>query len=121
MKAKWISLTVVVMASLGSFGAFGKDFSKATPELIEKGKAAYKTNCLSCHGEKGDGNGPAGMYLKPKPRAFKGETFKNGDKPEDLFKTLADGMPGTAMVSFKHLPEEVRWALVHYVLQLRKN
>ncbi len=28
----------------------------------------YAQLCASCHGEKGEGNGPAGLALKPVPR-----------------------------------------------------
>jgi cytochrome c oxidase cbb3-type subunit 3 len=35
-----------------------------------KGEATFKTMCVSCHGEKGDGNGPSGAALTPKPTNF---------------------------------------------------
>ncbi len=88
---------------------------KMTPELIQKGMAVYTTNCLSCHGEKGDGNGPAGAYMNPKPRNFGEGKFKAGGKPEQLFKTVTSGLSGTAMAPFGHLPEEDRWAVIYYV------
>jgi mono/diheme cytochrome c family protein len=93
---------------------------KSTPALLDKGKASYKTNCLQCHGEKGDGNGIAGAMMNPKPRNFKTTQFKNGEKPEQIFKTLTDGLEGTAMASFRHLSDEERSSLVYYVLQLKK-
>ena len=34
------------------------------------GKAVYERKCLLCHGEKGDGKGPAAELLDPKPRDF---------------------------------------------------
>ncbi len=33
----------------------------------EVGQIVYKRWCGWCHGEKGDGNGPAARYLMPKP------------------------------------------------------
>ncbi len=35
-----------------------------------KGEAHYKTLCVSCHGEKGEGNGAAAAALTPKPANF---------------------------------------------------
>jgi mono/diheme cytochrome c family protein len=35
-----------------------------------KGAEKYKMLCVTCHGEKGDGNGPAGANLTPKPGNF---------------------------------------------------
>ena len=88
-------------------------------ELIEKGKAVFTINCVACHGPKGAGDGAAAVALNPKPRNYATDTFKNGDKPENVFKTLGEGLTGTAMVSFAHLPETDRWALAYYVLELR--
>ncbi|MCC6806336.1 MAG: cytochrome c [Deltaproteobacteria bacterium] len=92
---------------------------KSTPQLIEKGTAAYKANCEVCHGPAGDGMGPAGQALNPKPRNFT-EPFKAGKKPEQVFKTISEGLPNTAMVGFAQIPEEDRWGLVYYVLSFDK-
>lgn len=92
-----------------------------TPALLEKGKISYTTNCLVCHGEKGDGNGPAGAVMNPKPRNFAKDKFKKGDSPEALFQMLTTGLEGTSMVSFAHLPEDERWGLAYYVLSLKKT
>jgi len=95
----------------------------ATPpsskELLAKGQTSFNINCVPCHGPKGAGDGPAAVALNPKPRNYTTDAFKNGDKVENVFKTLAEGLPNTAMVSFAHLPEEERWALAYYVLDLR--
>jgi len=88
---------------------------KLTEELVRKGRAAYEVACASCHGTLGDGNGPAGQYLNPKPRQFGKEPFKQGDSVEAIFLTLQTGVPMTPMVSFAHLREEDRWAIAYYV------
>lgn len=110
-----LSAGMAVRPALGA-----SKFAKATPALIEKGKAAFTTNCVSCHGDKMDGNGPAGAMMNPKPRNLVTEKFKNGDKPDKVLKTVTDGVTGTAMTGFAHLSEEDRWSLVHYVLSERK-
>lgn len=88
---------------------------KATAELLAKGRAAFETSCATCHGTKGDGKGPAGMYLTPPPRHFGVDPFKQGDSVEAIFATLQSGVPATPMVSFAHLPEDDRWAMAWYV------
>ena len=90
-----------------------------TPEMLAKGKAVYIVNCLSCHGEKGNGLGPAGKYMNPKPRNLVTDKFKNGQTAPDIFKSITKGLDGTGMSGFETLPESDRWALVYYVQSLQ--
>jgi len=94
---------------------------KKTPQLLEKGKASFNVNCATCHGPKGEGNGVAAAALKPKPRNFATEEFKHGSKAPEVFDTLAKGLPGTAMIAYRHLSEEERWALAYYVVDLHES
>ena len=86
------------------------------------GKVIYEKKCALCHGESGDGNGPAAPLLDPKPRDFtkgkyKVRTSASGQPPtdSDLFGIISDGMPGTSMPAWKVLSEKDRWNLVAYV------
>lgn len=91
---------------------------KKTPEILEKGRASFAKNCVACHGPKGEGDGAAAKSLKPPPRNLVTEPLKAGSKVGDVFGVLANGVKGTGMIAFKHLPEEERWALAYYVLSL---
>lgn len=99
-----------------------------TPELLAKGKTAYTTNCLSCHGEKGDGEGPAGKYMKPKPRNFMADDFKGHDGKgkiaaptvEQVREVIQKGVKGTAMTAYAHIKEADQYAIAYYVLSIRK-
>jgi high-affinity iron transporter len=90
---------------------------KRTPELVAKGQAQFAKYCASCHGPKGEGDGPAAKALKPKPRNFVTEALKSPGVA-GVHETLTNGVKGTAMIPFKHLPDEDRWALSYYVVSL---
>ncbi len=65
----------------------------------------YQRRCAHCHGEEGDGEGPAAELMYPKPRDFTLAVFKykttHADvefpTDDDLRKTIEDGLPGTGM------------------------
>jgi len=92
-------------------------------ELRKQGQAFYLENCAACHGESGNGKGPAAAAIKsgPKPRDFTVGKFLYGDKPEQIFHTISEGSPGTSMPSWKFMPAETRWALVFFVLSFHKK
>lgn len=89
---------------------------RATPARIKKGLVVYQTNCVACHGEKGDGQGPAARAIKPGPRNFLTDDFKFGKNPENIFKTVTEGIADTAMPSWKSLSLEERSSVVHYLV-----
>lgn len=89
------------------------------------GKAVYDQHCAACHGNQGDGNGPASVWLYPKPRDFSAGLFKIKSTPgqslptdEDLLQSVTRGLPGSSMPSFAYLSEEDRRAVAAYVKQL---
>ncbi len=92
---------------------------RKTPELLEIGRVSFKLNCASCHGPRGEGDGVSAASLDPKPRNFVTEPLQHGATVAQIFRTLGEGVAGTAMIAFTFLPEEERWALAYYVLDLR--
>ena len=93
-----------------------------TPEQAERGKLVYERRCLGCHGDQGDGNGPAATFLDPRPRnftlgSFKFRTTPSGSLPTDgdLYRTLTRGVRWTAMPTWHELPEKDRIAVIAYI------
>lgn len=85
---------------------------------VERGKQLFQANCTACHGPNADGNGAAAAALTPHPRDFTDPKARwtRGREPLDIYATLAEGSPGTAMVGFaNNLSVQDRWALVHYL------
>lgn len=96
-------------------------FAVSTPELIEKGKTVFNTQCASCHGAEGKGDGIAGANLNPKPRNFLSlEGWTNGPEFNMMYKTLQEGIIERGMASYSNLPPEERFALIHFIRTLAK-
>ncbi len=96
--------------------------AKPSIELISKGAELYKASCLSCHGETGKGDGPTAITLSTKPKDLTNNVgWKNGQKVTQLYKTLQEGISGTAMSSFSYLLPEELFAIIHYVRSLSVN
>jgi mono/diheme cytochrome c family protein len=66
----------------------------------ESGERVYRTNCLNCHGAKGQGDGPVADSLTPRPADLTAEMVQK--KPDkELLKIIREGKPGTSMPSWK--------------------
>jgi mono/diheme cytochrome c family protein len=89
------------------------------PKLLSRGEVLFKQNCSSCHGESGQGNGPAAGTLNPRPRNFtQPADWKRGFHVTDIFTTISTGIKGTGMAAFDFIMLADRMALVHYVRTL---
>jgi len=89
------------------------------------GRIVYSQHCAACHGGNGDGNGPASVWLYPKPRNFSAGQFKIKSTPgqslptdDDLHQSITRGLPGSSMPGFSYLTETERRDVVQYVKHL---
>lgn len=90
--------------------------SNPTNEFIEKGKKLFQTNCSSCHGNEGKGDGVAAAALEPKPRNLHQiDGWKNGREFKNLFLTLQKGIAGSGMVAYDFIPVSDRIAIIQYI------
>lgn len=84
-------------------------------KTVEQGEKVAKVNCVSCHGAKGKGDGPAAVALNPKPADWTSKRVQDMSDGEIFWKmTTGRG----AMPAWRHLPEKDRWAIVRYVRTL---
>jgi len=90
----------------------------ATSSIVEEGRLIYegKGTCISCHGEKGVGDGPSGRLLHPSPRDFTNCQFQKHRSDGELFWVLQNGSPGTGMVPMipVTISEEEAWKVIAY-------
>ena len=87
---------------------------QAAPD-VNRGAALYQSQCASCHGLVGDGRGPDAGKLDPPPIDFTDRSRASQRSVFALQQVISQGLEGTAMQSFSHLPEQDRWALAFHV------
>lgn len=98
----------------------GAPFGSDDP-VLSRGEQLFAKNCALCHGESGDGGGKFAYLMNPRPRNFRQGNFKlsttQNQVPSDadLFRTISNGMPGSAMPPWGHLPKSDINALVAFV------
>jgi cytochrome c oxidase cbb3-type subunit 2 len=117
-KGKWRDAFSYQIAQRGSS-------SIETAASLGHGKSVYERRCAGCHGEKGDGKGPAAtnvVFTIALPRDFTAGVYKfrttpTGSVPldSDIYRTITVGVRGTAMPPWFNLPEDDRWDVVHYI------
>lgn len=87
------------------------------PEAADEGAQIFRTNCETCHGPQGHGDGPAGASLDPRPQDLSELQKIAGD--DYLFWRIHDGKPGTSMVAWRGiLSEEQIWQVVSFIRTL---
>jgi cytochrome c oxidase cbb3-type subunit 2/cytochrome c oxidase cbb3-type subunit I/II len=101
-----------------------------TEENLLRGKEVFLQRCVGCHGQKGDGKGPAARFLSPPPADFtdKMDACCGGDTgPGDFYYRILRGWTGTGMENFgERLSVDDIWRVVLFVKTipngtLRKN
>ncbi len=90
-----------------------------TRETVERGAIVYETNCASCHGATGAGDGEAGRNLSPPPGNLAWlAQMPMVDWDPFMYWTVAEGGTqfGSAMPAFKDkLSKDDIWAVIAYV------
>ena len=64
---------------------------------VDAGHTFYDANCATCHGVKGDGQGPRAYFINPKPRSFIDAQSRAMLNRPALYAGVAAGKRGTEM------------------------
>lgn len=81
------------------------------PKVVDKGAAVFKSRCVSCHAD--DGRGLIGPNLSDLRQL-------HGTTRMDLYKTISNGVPGTAMLAWgEQLPQVDIIAVAAFATSLR--
>lgn len=119
-----------VLFSLSSFGQSGEWVARPEADRLvnplsgnakahEKGKKIYEKICWTCHGKSGQGDGPAGKTLDPKPANHTSAAVQSQTDGAIYWKisTGRGEMPAYA----KLLSKTERWQLIEYIRTLKEE
>jgi high-affinity iron transporter len=95
--------------------AYPVPLAPQSPPDLTRGAQLYRENCAACHGATGLADGPQARGLDPPAIAFADRARARQRSLFGLYQVIGQGLEGTAMQSFAHLPDGDRWALAFYV------
>ncbi len=122
-RASWVTVVAAALAAM-LLGAAGSNAQTKNPyagdaKMAKLGEFEFRANCAFCHGlgARGGGRGPD-LTRTPK---------KHGDSDAELFNTINNGVPGTAMPpngatqQGVGMTEEEVWQVVTYIRSVEKK
>ena len=75
----------------------------------QRGATVFAANCVTCHGEAGDGSGLPGAAN------FTDAGFVRGETPSEFYRAIRDGIEGTAMTAWGEILSEMEiWDVLYY-------
>ncbi len=86
---------------------------------LQQGRKLFLQNCSVCHGEKGNGKGPAAAALKTPPANFLDKKHSAIYGPGEKYWIIGNGTGKTGMPAFSQFTPVNRWDLVNFILQLQ--
>jgi len=122
-----LALAAVVLSACGSSASAPATLAPVPAEYASAtnpggdaaaGAEVFKTNCESCHGPQGHGDGPAGAALDPAPKNLAELQLQASDAY--LYWRINTGKEGTSMVAWKGvLTDEQIWQAVAFIRTLK--
>lgn len=86
-----------------------KPFAKGLKGDPVAGQKFYDANCATCHGVKGDGQGPRAYFINPKPAVFTDAKTRAGMNRPVIYDGVALGRRGSEMPAWDKVltPQEI--------------
>lgn len=88
---------------------------------LQRGKELFARNCAVCHGNRGDGKGPAAAALQTPPASFLDTKHSGMYNPGEKFWIIGNGTGATGMPPFPGLSDADRWHLINHILSLQQE
>jgi mono/diheme cytochrome c family protein len=102
--------------------AINVDMSEVIPKKLKGdmkwGREFYMKNCFTCHGVKGNGDGPRAYFNQPRPRDFTSDASRQILNRPRVFDSITNGRVGTVMPAWgKVLSDQEIANLTEFVFQ----
>jgi cytochrome c oxidase cbb3-type subunit 3 len=120
----WVALGMMVLVAGGfvTYAALRRagppaPAAVAADPVLALGRQVYMARCVSCHGERGHGDGPIASDLKGPPVGdLTDGRWKHGERPEEIRAVVERGVKDTAMSGWKGMISDRQLgAVVAYV------
>ena len=85
---------------------------------ISRGKTLFTINCIMCHGETGEGNGPIAALIANKPANLT-SIITQSKIDGTLFMTITNGVEGKMPPMVENLTVRDRWDVINYIRTLK--
>jgi cytochrome c oxidase cbb3-type subunit III len=114
-----LALSLILGVSASRVGAQGKNPYAGNAKVAKLGEFEFRANCAFCHGLGAHGGG-RGPDLTRTPK-------KHGDSDAEMFNTINNGVPGTAMPpngatqQGVGMTDEEVWQVVTYIRSVEKK
>lgn len=84
---------------------------------VSRGETLFKLNCVICHGETGEGNGPVSFRIENKPANLT-SIITQSKSDGALFTTITNGVDGRMPPMVENLTVRDRWDVINYIRTL---
>jgi mono/diheme cytochrome c family protein len=115
----------VLIAAAGSASAFAQQGNAVRNPVppdqasIAVGRKLFTSNCASCHGESGKGDGKSAAALDPKPSDLTDATWKHGQSDGEIYTLIRTGAKQTSMRGYAgRMTAQEIWSLVNFLRTL---
>lgn len=125
------SRSLTLSLALAAFTALGLGLGGSAPVRADDhtrpvptatGAEVFAQNCVTCHGPRGDGDGPASPGLTPKPRKLSDKAIMSKISDDQIVATIKKGGAARGlsplMPPFAHLDDATVKGLVAHIRSL---
>jgi mono/diheme cytochrome c family protein len=85
---------------------------------LGRGHTLFTINCIMCHGETGEGNGPIAALIANKPANLT-SLITQSKTDGALFMTITNGVEGRMPPMVENLTVRDRWDVINYIRTLK--